>query len=150
MPTVTLGPGAPVQVGLLADQNTLAVSGGSSTTGSYMRDILRSLATLSSLSSSQANTAGFTTLVQDTQASLSGAISAMGTEAGALGGIQSSLTAVQTNDADTVTALQGQVSSVQDVNMAQTISDLSQVQTQLSASYKLISEISNLSLVQFL
>ena len=34
--------------------------------------------------------------------------------------------------------------------MAKTLSDLSQVQTQLSASYKLISEMSSLSLVNFL
>ena len=34
--------------------------------------------------------------------------------------------------------------------MAATLSSLSQVQTQLSASYKLISEVSHLSLVDYL
>lgn len=149
-PTLTLGEGAPTQVGVLANANTLVVSGGSSTTGSYIRDILRSLATLASVSSGQANLAGFVTLAQDTRTSLSGAIGALGTEAGALGDRQSALKAVQTEAADTSTALAAQLSSVTDVDMARTLSELSQTQTQLNASYKLISEVSQLSLVRFL
>ena len=74
----------------------------------------------------------------------------MGTEAGALGNMQSSLAAQKTRAADTATALTTQLGSVQDVDMAKTLSDLSAVQTQLSASYKLISEVSSLSLVKFL
>lgn len=149
-PTIELGTGAPVQVGVLASANTLATSSGTSTTGSFMRDILRGLATLANLSSSQANTTGFTALVQDTRTSLSGAIGAMGIESGALGDIQSQLKSTQTEASDTSTALTAQVSSVDDVDMAKTLSDLSATQTQLSASYKLISEMSNLSLVSFL
>jgi flagellin-like hook-associated protein FlgL len=151
-PTLQLGVGvgAPVQVGVVANANTLTTSTGTSTTGSYMRDILRGLATLSNLSSTQANDAGFVGLVQDTRTSLSGAITAIGSESGALGNIQSSLTAVQTQAGETNTALTAQVSSVEDVDMAKTISSLSQVQTQLSASYKLISEISKMSLVDYL
>ena len=68
-PTIEAG-GQTVQVGVLANANTLAVSAGGSTTGSYMRDILRSLATLANLSSSQVNEAGFTGLVQDTKTCL--------------------------------------------------------------------------------
>ncbi len=149
-PTLDLGAGAPVQVGLLANANTLAVSGGTATTGSFIRDILRSLATVANLSSSQANAPGFVALVQNTGAALSGAIGAMGVEAGALGNIQSSLAAQKTQASDTSTALIAQVSSAEDVDMPKTLSDLSQVQTQLSASYKLISEMDDLSLVKFL
>lgn len=150
VPTLELGPGAPVQVGVLANANSLTVSGGTSTTGSYMRDIMRGLATVASLSSGQANVSGFVALVQDTRISLSGAITAIGSESGTLGDIQTSLKAVQTQAGETNTALTAQVSSVEDVDMATTISKLSQVQTQLSASYKLISEISHLSLVNYL
>ncbi len=149
-PTLDTGDGAPVQVGVLANANTLAVSGGVSTTGSYMRDILRGLATIGNLSSSQASAPGFAALVSDTQASLSGAVSALGQESGVLGTTQSALAASQSAAADTGTALTKQLSSVQDVDMTATLSDLSQVQTQLSASYKLISEMSGLSLVHFL
>ena len=148
--TLQLGSSAPVQVGVLANANTLAASTGTSTTGSYTRDILRGLATLANLSSSQANVPGFTSLVEDTRTSLSGAITAIGSEAGVLGDAQTSLKAVQTQDSATSTVLTAQVSSVEDVNVASAISSLSQVQTQLSASYKLISEISHMSLVDYL
>ena len=149
-PTLQLGPGAAVQVGVLANANTLTVSTGASTTGSYTRDILRGLATLANLSSANATDPGFTALVQDTRTSLSGAITAIGGEAGALGDVQSSLKAVQSQNDQTSTALTAQVSTVEDVDSAKAITQLSQVQTQLSASYKLISEISHLSLVDYL
>ncbi len=50
----------------------------------------------------------------------------------------------------TSTALSAQLSSVQDVDMAQTLSTITQVQTQLQASYQLISNVSGLSLAKFL
>ena len=149
-PTLTLDNAAPVQVGVLANANTLAVSGGTSTTGSYMRDILRGLATMANLSSSQVDDAGFGALVLDTQASLTGAVKALNVEGGVLGDTQASLQSQQTEASNTSTALTGQLSSVEDVDMAKTLSSLSAVQTQLSASYKLISEVSSLSLVQYL
>ncbi len=154
-PTLTLGSGADsggaaVQVGVLANANTLVASSGPSTTGSYTRDILRGLATLANLSSTQVNAAGFTALVQDTRASLTGAIGALNAEGGVLGNTQATLQARQAQASDTSTALTAQLSSVQDVDLAKTLSSLSAVQTQLSASYKLISEVSSLSLVKYL
>jgi flagellar hook-associated protein 3 FlgL len=74
----------------------------------------------------------------------------MAQDAGALGNVQSSLTATQTRLADTQTALTAQVSSAEDVDMAKTLSQLSLVQTQMQASYQLIAGMSGLSLVKFL
>ncbi|HEX4368822.1 MAG TPA: flagellin [Rhodopila sp.] len=149
-PVVQTGQGGTVQTGLLASANSVAVSSGTSTTGSYMRDLMRALATLGSLSSSQVNDTGFAALVQDTGTSLNGVVSAMATDVGVLGNTQSTLTATQTQLSDTATALTGQLSSVQDVNMAQTLSSLTSMQTQLQASYRLISGDTSLSLVNFL
>jgi flagellin-like hook-associated protein FlgL len=115
-----------------------------------MRDVLRALATIGSLSSSQANVAGFQDLVQNTRTSLSGAIGAMAQDAGVLGNVQSSLTATQSRLADTQTALTGQVSSAEEVDMAAALSKLTQVQTQMQASYQLIATLNGLSLVKFL
>ncbi len=160
LPTVQVGKNQSQPVGLLASANTLipasvsagpAIAGGPpTTTGSYMRDILRALATIGSLSSSQANVTGFQDLVRDTRMSLSGAVSALGQDAGVLGNIQTSLTTTQTNIADTQTALTNQVSSAEDVDMASTLSRLSLVQTQLQGSYQLIAGMSGMSLVKFL
>jgi flagellar hook-associated protein 3 FlgL len=159
LPTVQVGQNRSEQDGLLASANSLTpasvapatlAGGPSATTGSYMRDVLRALATIGSLSSTQVNANGFQDLVQDTRISLSGAITGMAQDAGVLGNVQSSLTATQSSLADTQTALTGQVSAVEDVDMASTLSQLSLVQTQMQASYQLISGMSGLSLVKFL
>ena len=150
-PTIQTGAGQTTAVGLLASVNSPSIiSTGTSTTGSYMCDLMRSLATLGSLSSSQFNDAGFQAVVQDTNASLTGAISAMAEDAGVLGNTQTNLTTSQTTMADTATALTTQVGDVQDVDMAQALSSLSLVQTQLQGSYQVIAAMSGLSLVKFL
>ncbi len=115
-----------------------------------MRDIMRALATIGSLSSAQAGAPGFQDLVQDTRVSLIGAVSAIAQDAGVLGNVQSSLKATQSGLADTQIALTGQVSSAEEVDMAATLSKLSLVQTQMQASYQLIATLNGLSLVKFL
>lgn len=148
--TVQLGSGQQVQVGLLANANTLAVSAGATTTGSYIRDLLRGLATLSSLSSTQTGAPGFANIVSDTRTSLQGVVSAVATETGSLGNIQSSLVATGAAAGAAAIALQKQISSVEDVDVASVLTELSSVQTQLQASYKLIAASRDLSLVQYL
>jgi flagellar hook-associated protein 3 FlgL len=49
-----------------------------------------------------------------------------------------------------VTALQSQLPDAQDVDMASTLSQLTQTQTQLQASYHLIADSQSLSLVSYL
>ena len=150
IPVIQVGQGQVQQVGMLASTNSRVASTGSSTTGSYMRDMLRALATIGSLSSTQLNIPDFQDLVQDTRTSLSGAIAAMAGDAGALGNTQSSLIATQTQLSSTSTALTSQVSSAEDADMASTLSQISLVQTQLQASYQLIATLSSLSLAKFL
>jgi len=152
-PMVQVGPNSTVHTGLLASANAVAASAGTATgtsTGSYMRDLMRALATIGSMSSSQASDANFSSLVQDTRTSLNGVVSAMATDAGALGDRQTALTATQTQLSHTATALTTQVSAVQNVDMALTLSELTQTQTQLQASYQLISGENGLSLAKFL
>jgi flagellar hook-associated protein 3 FlgL len=102
------------------------------------------------MSSSQTGDAGFTTLVQSTNATLTGAVSAMAEDVGVLGNTQTNLTTAQTTMSDTATALTTQVGDVQDVDVAQAMSNLSLVQTQLQGSYQVIAAMSGLSLVKFL
>lgn len=150
IPTVQTGPGQSTQIGLLASANAAIASPAGSTTGSYMRDLMRSLATLGSLSSAQVNLSGFNGLVQDTRTSLQGAIAAMAGDVGVLGNRQAALTATQTGLAATQTALTIQVGAAQDVDMAKTLSALTLAQTQLQASYQVISAVSGLSLAKML
>lgn len=155
LPTVQVGQNSSEIVGISASHNGLIPQPAPddtnyTTTGSYMRDVLRSLATIGSMSSAQANVSGFQDLVQNTRTSLIGAVSAMAQDAGALGNVQSSLTATQTELSDTQTALTTQVSSAEDVDMTSTLSRISLVQTQMQASYQLIAGLSGLSLAKFL
>jgi len=81
---------------------------------------------------------------------LQGAVSALNQDAGVLGDRQTVLGTVQTGLAGTATALTTQAGAADNVDMAQTLSTLTQVQTQLQASYQLIASISKLSLAQYL
>lgn len=152
---VQTGQGGTVQTGLLASANSVAVSSGTNTTpptstGSYMRDLMMSLATLGSLSSSQINDPNFAGLVQSTGTTLNGVVSAMAVDVGVLGNTQANLATTQTQLSDTATALSGQLSNVQDVDMATTLSKLTSTQTQLQASYRLITGENSMSLLNYL
>jgi flagellin-like hook-associated protein FlgL len=147
---VATGGSAATPIGILANANTAATSTGTSTTGSYMRDLMRALATIGSMSSSQADDPSFAALVQDTTTSLNGAVTAMDTDVGVMGDRQTALTNLSTTLSSASTALSGQISTAQDVDMAATLSKLTSVQTQLQASYKLIASAGSLSLVNFL
>lgn len=101
LPTVQVGQNRTEIVGLSASHNGLipqppADNVNFTTTGSYMRDVLRALATIGSLSSSQVSAPGFIDLVQNTRISLIGAVTAMAQDTGVSGNVQSSLTDTQT------------------------------------------------------
>jgi flagellar hook-associated protein 3 FlgL len=150
LPSVQVGANQFVSVGLVASANSYVASTGSPSTGSYMRDVMMSLAVIGSLSSSQADLPGFQTLIGDTQSTLQGAITAMNQDAGVLGNQSSALSSTASTLSDTVDALTTQVGAVQDVNMASTATELSLVQTQLQASYQVIANMGSLSLVNYL
>jgi flagellar hook-associated protein 3 FlgL len=149
---VDLGNGHFVSLAPLANGNSDAVSTGAGTTstGSYTRDILRGLATIGSLTDAQASDANYVPLVQDTIGSLNGAVTAINGDIGALGDRQDRVTAAQTEATDTSTALTTQLSSLQDTDYTQVATQLSQAQTQLQASYQLIASLASLTLAKYL
>lgn len=152
-PVVQVGPNSTVQTGLLASANSIAASTGTASgtsTGSYMRDLMRALATIGSMTSSQVTNAGFSSLVQDTRTSLNGVVTAMATDVGVLGNRQSALAKTQIRLSDTAAALTSQVAAVQEVDMTRTLSALTQMQARLQASYQLIAGQNGLSLAKFL
>jgi flagellin-like hook-associated protein FlgL len=149
-PVVANGPGQQTPIGIVASANADVVSTGSVTTGSYTRDIMWALATLGSLSSSQASDAGFSTVVSSVFTSLGNAITALNQDAGVMGDRQAALQTQAAGFADTATALQTQIGNTEDVDMATTLSELTQTQTRLQASYQLISGLGALSLAKFL
>lgn len=145
VPKVEVGDGQFVSAGLVANANALAVSA-PPTTGSYMRDLMRGLATLAAMTPATATLA----LGADTRARLGSAISAMGTEAGTLGTVQNDLQARKTTWGAVQITLAKQVSNVEDADMAQVATRVSSLQTQLQASYQVIAGVKSLTLANFL
>lgn len=150
LPQVASGPDQQTPIGIVASANASVASTGSYTTGSYMRDILGALATIGSLSSSQADDPGFMTFVQNVYTSLGDAITALNQDAGVMGDRQTALQAQSTTLANVSTSLQSQLTNVQDVDMTTTVSQLTQTQTRLQASYQLISGLQSMSLARYL
>ncbi len=144
-PLVEVGNGQFLAAGVLANQNTLVTST-APTTGSYMRDVMRSLATLAALTDGPAAQA----TAADVRSRLTSAVTAIADERGALGSAEASLKTRQAGLAATRIALTKQVSNVQDVDMAATLTKVSALQTQLQASYQVIAGMKSLSLVNFL
>ena len=148
---VQSGDGADLPSGVVAGQDAYAVQTAPNSTGSYVKDLVRSLASLAAMSSGQAALGGgFTSFVTDIGASLQGVVAALGTEMAGVGQEQIGLKDQKTSLSDVATALSAQLSSVEDVDMAATATALSAVQTQLQASYRLISNMQSMSLVGYL
>ena len=145
VPTVEVGEGQTVQVGLLANQNTLATSQ-APTSGSYIRDVLTSLATLANLTAGPAAA----TTAASVHSTLGSAVAALSDEQGALGDLQSGLTKRQTTLASIQTALSAQVSNAEDVDAAATLTTVQSLQAQLQASYQLIAGVKSLTLSSYL
>ncbi len=150
--SVSLGNAATLPLGVLADQNSDAVSAGTGTTstGSYMRDILRGLATIGALTTAQQTAPGFNALLQDTATSLTGAATALNIDIGALGARQVMATAAKADISNVSVALQTQLTNIQEVDLPLVATQLSQAQTRLQASYQVIAQLSQLSLAKYL
>lgn len=140
-----------VPLGIVAGQNAFATSVGTNTTGSYVRDLIRALSTISALSSGQtALGTTFDSLVADTRTNLQNLGSTMANETAGIGVQQQVLSEAKTQGSDMAAALKAQISGVEDVDAAATATALTQAQTQLQISYKLIGAMQSLSLVNYL
>jgi flagellar hook-associated protein 3 FlgL len=150
--SVDLGTGVTVQIGMLADQNTDAVSAGTGTTstGSYIRDTLMALSTIASLSSANPTDSNVSALLASTQTTLSNADDAINTDIGGLGARQTAITTAQSELSATATALTSQLGTAQDADPASVATQLSTAQTQLQASYQIIADLAQMTLSKYI
>jgi len=145
VPAIEVGEGQRVQVGVLANANTLSLSA-PPTTGSYMRDIMLALATLATTTDGP----GLPAVAAATRDRLGSAIAASSGEAGALGDAQRGLATRKVQLVETQAALTAQISGAEDVDLAATLTRVTALQTQLQASYQLMAGVKGLSLAQYL
>lgn len=119
-------------------------------TGSYVRDLIAGLAGLAGLNSTTASESTLQAYGAGISQLLQGAAGAIANDQAGFGQVQANLASQGTALSDTLTSLTKQVSGAEDVDMTATATALSQVQTQLQASYQLIAGLKQLSLTAYL
>ncbi len=150
--------GQRITYGLRANENGVASSRTDPpSTGSFIRDIMRGFAMLGSLSETirdRDQTAlagdGFNELLIGIAGSLQSAHKTLEEERGALGVAEQRLATLKERHADVTVVLKTQISSVEDVDMADVAARLQLLQTQLEMSYRLIASLRDMTLSRFL
>lgn len=139
-----------IDYGILANRNAAVVSGGE-TTGSWARDLLRGLASIAGLTPEKSQLGqSYATFVTKVQEGLQSSVDALALERGALGVTEARLESVRTLHESVSVSLTLQVSDLEEVDMAKTITSFQATQTQLEASYRAIAMAQQLSLTRFL
>ncbi|MCA3362853.1 MAG: hypothetical protein ING08_16090 [Roseomonas sp.] len=136
--------------GIHANRNADIVSTGE-TTGSWARDLLRGLASIAGLTPAKAQLGNdYTTFVSTVRKGLEASVDGLALQRGSLGLVEERLKSVASMHERVSTTLTFQLSDLEEVDMAKTISSFQNTQTQLEASYRAIAIAQQLSLTRFL
>ena len=145
--TVQIGDTERVSLDLLANRNSIPTTAGA---GGAINDILRSLAVVANSTAGMSANPDFATLMKDAAATLTSAGTALTVERGRIGVTQNVMTAAAEGHASMKLILSTQLSSLTDVDMADAISRLQAVKSQLEASYNVLSMARSLNLSSYL
>jgi flagellin-like hook-associated protein FlgL len=139
-----------VAYGIHANRNAAIVSTGE-TTGSWARDLLRGLASIAGLTPDKAQLGNdYTTFVTTVRKGLESAVDALALERGSLGLTETRLQGMASFHESVSTSLTLQLSNLEEVDMAKTITSFQTTQSQLEASYRALAISQQLSLTRFL
>jgi flagellin-like hook-associated protein FlgL len=139
-----------VAYGIHANRNAAIVSTGE-TTGSWARDLLRGLASIAGLTPDKAQLGNdYTTFVTTVRKGLESAVDALALERGSLGLTETRLQSMASFHESVSTSLTLQLSNLEEVDMAKTITSFQTTQSQLEASYRALAISQQLSLTRFL
>lgn len=139
-----------VAYGIHANRNAAIVSSGE-TTGSWARDLLRGLASIAGLTPDKAQLGNdFTTFVTTIRKGLESSVDALALERGSLGLTEARLQSMASLQESIGTSLTLQLSNLEEVDMAKTITSFQTTQSQLEASYRALAISQQLSLTRFL
>lgn len=144
--------GLTVEIGLYANRNAAAAPSTSpDSTGSWSRDLLYGLSVLANLGPDQAaHEADFDQVLRGAVGALRAGLDSVAEEAGALGTTENRLDGLRVRHEDVSTQLSLQLSSIEEVDLAEAISLAQATQTQLEASYRSLAMLGNLSLTKFI
>lgn len=115
-----------------------------------IQEVLRGLSVLANLQYDPAQDAEFWTIFEGAQALLESGARGIDQQVAQLGLVGQQMEQAVQQHGDTQTMLQRFVSDAEDVDMAEAISRMQQLQTQLQASYQTFSTLRDLTLVNFI
>lgn len=148
--SVTLGEGVRVPVGLYANRNaTGAVAAAEDSTGSWARDLLRSLTVLANLDAVPEG-ADLGPLLQGAVRGLRAAGAGVNAEAGTLGITEQRLAGSARQHREVAGQLELQVGTLESVDPAEAFVRMQAIQTQLQSSYKSLAMLGEMSLTNYL
>ncbi|MCA3359035.1 MAG: flagellin [Roseomonas sp.] len=139
-----------IEYGIAANKNGAVKSSGE-TTDSWARDLLRGLASIAELTPEKSQLGdSYTTFITTVQQGLKASVNALALERGALGVTEARMQSVKDLHETVTTTLTLQVSEIEEVDMAKTITSFQAKQMQLEASYRALAIAQQLSLTRFL
>ncbi len=146
--------GVVVEVGLFAARNATPGASIGETAGAWSRDLLRGLMTMAALTPAMAQdptmAADYQSVVATVQRGLDSTIGALALEQGALGVAEQRMESTKQDHADAAVQIRTQLSGVEEVDLAATLTALQETRNRLEASWRALSMISSLSLTNFL
>ena len=144
---ITVGTNQTVSAGIVATEGSTSSE---TSTGSPIRDLMRNLMVVASLSSDDAGTTDYTQLVQGLQTTNTGVTEGLSDISGSLGIQQNSLTSQSTMLAQMKAALTTQLGTAKDADLAQVSVQLNDTSNQLQASYSIIANMKGMTLASYL
>lgn len=150
---VPVGDARAISYGIRANSNAAAVSPGApDSTGSWARDLIRGLAILGSLTQAQSDTmhTDVRALADGVRVASEAVVDTLADERGILGTVEARLATERRQHDDVLALAERQLSDVEEIDIAEASTRLSLLQTQLEASYRLVGQLGQLSLANYL
>ena len=144
---VQVGNDDTLAAGVVATQGGAASS---QSTGSSIRDLIRSLATVAGLSAADPSSAGFSTLVSDTSRQMQSVTQGLQGLVASAGTLQQNATSQGSMLSNVNDALTSQLNTIMDSDPTTVRTQQVALQNQLTASYTLIADMKTLTLAQYL
>ena len=143
--------GDTISYGIFANRNTASQSTGE-TSGSWARDLIRGLMSVAALTPSQmaANPKEFDALVGRIRAGFQAAETGLADEQGVLGTMEKRMETSKARNDALADAIKKQLSSIEEVDLAEPYTKMQTTQVNLEASYRTIARLSSLSLANYL
>ncbi|MBY0337291.1 MAG: hypothetical protein K2X11_11800 [Acetobacteraceae bacterium] len=150
--SVPVEDGVAVPIGLYPNRNAgIPASTDADSTGSWARDIVTGLAVVAQLDKApDTRSADFRQLVQGAIGLLRAGMNGAARESGALGDAESRLADARRRNDEVSAQVETQIGRVEDVDLAKVVAEMQATRTQLEASYRSLSMLSDLSLTRFL